>query len=126
MWTSDKPLFIKGGRILDLVTADIITASRASAIRDVPGKERLCASLDIRSAPLANEGFATYSFPRLRMLATLKNARDSETLPTEPHSWHILSSQKAAIDTLPSVGSDAGLFGPTSMLAGYIAFFDAE
>ncbi len=125
-WTDDKPSFIKGGEIVDSITADLIRDSREAAIRDVSVKERLCGNAGFHTASLANEGFITYTLPPRAMLDELYRAQEPATSARPAVSWRILSNRRATVDTLNSVGAHSEMHTALLPTEEYIPLFEAS
>ncbi|WP_345816822.1 YkgJ family cysteine cluster protein (plasmid) [Paraburkholderia sp. PREW-6R] len=125
-WAADRPPFIKGGRIVDSVTADLIQSFRQTAVDDVPAKERLCAHAGFRTASLANEGFVTYTLPPDAMLDELRRALDPAASATQAVPWRLLSNRRTTVDALNSVGAHAEMHTALLPTEGYIPLFDAN
>jgi Fe-S-cluster containining protein len=123
-WTIDRQLFIKGGRIVDAVTRDLVRSSREAAIHDVPVKERLCKNAGIRSASLANEGFVAHSLSSRITLDELQRALNPASSATQTTAWRILSNRRATVDTLNSVGAHSEMNTALSPTEEYIALFE--
>jgi Fe-S-cluster containining protein len=124
-WGADKPSFIKGGQIVDSITADLIRNSRDVAIHDVPVKERLCGNAGFHTASLANEGFVTYTLPPRAMLDELYRALDPAS-PTRAVPWRILSNRRSTVDTLNSVGAHSEMHTALLPTEGYIPLLEAN
>ncbi|SDG14401.1 YkgJ family cysteine cluster protein [Paraburkholderia phenazinium] len=125
-WAVDRPSFIKGGRIMDSITADLIQNSREAAVDDVPVKERLCGNAGFRTASLANEGFVTYTLPPRAMLDELYRALDPASPATQAVPWRILSNRRTTVDTLNSVGAHSEMHTALLPTEGYIPLFEAN
>jgi hypothetical protein len=125
-WTVDKPSLIKGGQIVDSITAGLIRNSREAAIHDVPVKERLCGNAGFHTASLTNEGFVTYTLPPGAMLEELYRALNPASSAARAVSWRILSNRRTTVDTLNSVGAHSEMHTALLPTQGYIPLFGAN
>ena len=108
-WGEDKLPLVENGEIVDVATMALIRQSCEADAQEVHIKENLCASLQIDSAALANEGFVIYSPGRAVLLKTLrKSAEDLNPHPTRL-TWRYISNQQSTIDILRSIGAVSSL-----------------
>jgi Fe-S-cluster containining protein len=125
-WTIDKPSLIKGGQIVDSITAELIRNAREAAIHDVAVKERLCGNAGFHTASLANEGFITHTLPPRAMLDELYKVLKPASPATQAVSWRILSNRRTSVDTLNSVGARSEMHTALLPTEGYIPLFEAN
>jgi Fe-S-cluster containining protein len=134
-WTPGLAPLMRGGRLVDATTADLIERSRAADAADAPVKQMLSALLGIDVAALANEGFVVHSPRREALLAALRQASvaASEVAPgaagspaTVARDWRFVSNRQATVDTLVSVGALGECVGASGEEAfEYLGFFPA-
>jgi Fe-S-cluster containining protein len=142
-WTPGLAPLLRGGRLVDATTADLILRSRAADSADAPAKQALCVLLGIDVAALANEGFVVHSPPRAVLLAALQKvsaaalvsdaavANTSATTPEAAASeklpvWRFASNRRATVDTLESVGALGAWVDPAGATPfEYLGFYPA-
>jgi Fe-S-cluster containining protein len=101
--------------LVDAHMQSLIQQFRDADVRDVRVKERLCASLQLDAAALANEGFVIYSPDRSVLLGELQSAlhnsalRDSTLQDSNEGRtpWRYVSNQRLSVDALSSLGATA-------------------
>lgn len=132
-WAVDGPLLLRAGRIVDHDTAALIAQSRSADVLDRQAKILVCVMLGIRSAALANEGFAVYSPPRERLLQALQASAfdgltDDLASALSPFSWHLVTNRSASLTTLRSLNAHASAVTEAEATANhtYHGFFEDD
>jgi Fe-S-cluster containining protein len=121
-WTSGLPLLNGQGKIVDEGIHRLIEQARDTNSRDAHAKERLCATLRLDAAALANEGFVVYSPDRAVLLAALRQAERETAAATDPTSWRFISNKQQTIDVL-SAGGAAMVAGDRVPDFEYLSFY---
>ncbi len=124
-WADDQPWLLRDDKVVDTVTADLITASRAAAVADTDAKKALCAILGIDRAALANEGFVIHAPAPDRLLAALEAVRAGAA--PDATGWQVLSNRTGTVAMLADAGAIGALADPEEATAGeYLGFFPAS
>jgi len=96
---------LRDGRLVDDVIRRDVQQSRDTDANDAAVKRRLCASLNVDWAALADEGFVVYSPERLVLLAALERAvTDIDVAPSDA-PWQFASNRADTIDSLVGRGA---------------------
>jgi Fe-S-cluster containining protein len=115
-WAPTQPLLMRGHRLVNAEIATLIEESRAADANDAEAKGRLCASLEISTAAMANEGFTVYSPPRGRLLPELRRALQpashNETLDDSLPAWKFVSNRREIVTMLASAGALGTFMSP--------------
>lgn len=130
-WSADKTVLMRGDFVADPVLERCIARSREADRHDVDAKERLCVTLGIDTAALANEGFLIYS-PRKDVMLDALNAALSSMAVGHAHDdsagqWRFMTNRAATRTVLDEIGAlvvpaaDAMADGPE-----YLAFHAAD
>lgn len=109
-WDAHGPAFARAGQLVDAATLPLIDEARRRAVQEMPAKQRLCDSLGIRAAAMANEGFAVHKPARAELLAALQQCSDSDggaAAEPPPGHWQLLSHQPQTLQILHEVGAQA-------------------
>jgi Fe-S-cluster containining protein len=128
-WNAGLKPLMRGGKLADATTIELIGQSRETDARDVPVKQRLCALLGVDAAALSNEGFVVYAPKREDLLAALERAGEEvANAPDAPATeWRLVSNRKATVDALVSVDAVGVRAGSNDAMTPfeYLGFFPA-
>lgn len=127
-WGGENRVLARGGVIVDAEIATLVAQSREADARDTGAKARLCASLGVSTAALANEGFAMHTPDLATLLHALSVAREStEGALGGPPQWSFVSNRSATRTVLEEIGAKvAPLENGTSDACRYYAFHAAD
>ena len=112
-WDARGPAFVRAGRLVDEATHALIEQARHLAMHEMPAKQRLCDTLGIRVAAMANEGFAVHQPPRAALLVALEEscaataAQAEPVVPALPGDWCLLSARAATLEILAEIDAHA-------------------
>lgn len=134
-WAASNPPLLRDGDYADDELLALIARFRATAVTDAGLKAGVCASLRIRSAALANEGYVVHRPDPSELLGALNAAvndhrEDAAAVPDG--MWTLVSNRKATVETLEWMGAQAqtvrsGLIGDDgSGEREYLGFFSDE
>ncbi len=102
-WTNEKPVYVSGGRLMDVVTVELIKQARQADIVDAFRKDDICSTLGLRHCALANEGFSVFKVDREIALYALEKSRNREADGIGASEWTFVSNQRKSVDTLNSI-----------------------
>ena len=108
-WGADCSPFMRGGLLVDADTRALIDESIAASLNDVAVKALLCNVLGIRTAAMANEGFAVHAPSRALLAQTLNELMGIEGAPSIPvqAGWTFVSQRAETVAALAEIGMDA-------------------
>jgi Fe-S-cluster containining protein len=127
-WNAGLSPLMRGGKLVDATTIELIARSRDADTRDVPLKQRLCAMMGVDAAALSNEGFVVVSPKREDLLAALERASEEDDADALAAEWRLVSNRKATVDALVSVDAVGVRVGPDDAATpfDYLGFFPAS
>jgi Fe-S-cluster containining protein len=111
-WASGLPPLIRGGRLVDARSIELIERAREVDVREMAAKAQLCRALGIDRAAIANEGFVAHSPDSRALLDALRVVRQAAPAGGEgvrpdaaADEWRLLSNRRASVDALGAVGA---------------------
>lgn len=116
-WTTGRPALLRGGQLVDAATRELIAQARAAAIASVGAQQRLCATLGLRDAAMANEGWVAHTPERAALIDALDALdaadRDDDRSPVADSAldWRFVSNRGATVDVLAEIGAQSVRLG---------------
>jgi Fe-S-cluster containining protein len=115
-WASGLPPLMRGGRLVDASTIELIERVREVDVREVAAKAQLCRALGIDRAAIANEGFVAHTPDGRALLDALQAVRQAELASgaavapdAAAGEWRLMSNRRTSVEALTAVGA-AGEF----------------
>lgn len=104
-WSANRSPLLRQGAIVDSHVLANIHASRETDLRDVRGKELLCASLQLNEAAVANEGFVLHTPEAAELLRALRQFAGAEGQPEGSGGWQFASNKRGTVNELEAIGA---------------------
>ena len=107
-WAAERPLFARGGKLMDAALREDIRRWRATIGADVEVMRRICWALALKDAALFEEGIVIHSPPRELLRAALGAARqtpDSGADAAARDDWRLASDRPERLAALRDHGA---------------------
>jgi Fe-S-cluster containining protein len=109
-WTRERPLYARGGYLVDVGLREDIQRWRATIQRDVSVMRRICWALALKDAALHEEGLVIHAPPRELLQAALSAAQaavDAAADSAARDEWRLASDRPERVADLRRVGAMA-------------------
>ncbi|WP_233886381.1 YkgJ family cysteine cluster protein [Paraburkholderia flagellata] len=128
-WSAGGPVLMHGEVVVDSNLRHFIEQSREADRLDVAAKARVCATLGIDIAALANEGFAVHAPRRELVLEALVDSISTDREPTvlsRSNQWQLVSNRSGTLTVLNEIGARVINADASPHNTQYIAFHPTE